>query len=262
MSRWNPSDSDGAFIGEGQGFESPQLHQGDTALDLHKRWSGRGDRLTSRLTPVGTCSPCVPPAVQAVQAGLVGSGAEVVQIHVRRGDRGVSHPGLNGGEVDSAGEPETCRRMAQVMDPSAAGQPRPVDGAFERGGVELMSRLRDEEELVARSSPREPLHDRQYSIVNGDAWVDYRGDRHSLSDELTVGTSNGGSTKARAHIHFDYGFLENGKPTASHGQALRRRPRARARLPPRRVRARHALPATRAGMSPILSSDGPPTRLS
>jgi hypothetical protein len=45
--------------------------------------------------------------VQTVQTGPVGRGSEVVCVDVRSRQRGVSHPGLNGGYVDTA-----CERLA------------------------------------------------------------------------------------------------------------------------------------------------------
>ena len=63
----------------------------------------------------GTCSPCVPPAVQAVESGAVRSGPEVVQVDVRRGDRGMSHPALNAREIDTPREPQASGGVAEVV---------------------------------------------------------------------------------------------------------------------------------------------------
>jgi hypothetical protein len=67
----------------------------------------------------------------------------VVQIEIHRRDRRVSHPGPYGHHIDTASEPQTGRRVPEVVDPPAVGDRRPAERAFECRGVQLVARLGD-----------------------------------------------------------------------------------------------------------------------
>ena len=84
------------------------------------------------------CAPFVLRGVQTVQTSPIGRGSEVVQIKVRGRDRGVPHPGLDGYRINSAGQPQACGRVAQVVDASALGNSGPSECPLEGGGVKLV----------------------------------------------------------------------------------------------------------------------------
>lgn len=58
-------------------------------------------------------------SVEALQAGQIGPGAEVVQVEVRRGDRRVAHPVLHRADIDTARQPEAGGGVSQVVDATA-----------------------------------------------------------------------------------------------------------------------------------------------
>ena len=76
---------------EGQGFESPQLHQIETLSHLQERRRRERDFLVviPRSSPP-RAPPAPPGRVQAVQSGTVRRRSEVVQVDVRGGDRRTS----------------------------------------------------------------------------------------------------------------------------------------------------------------------------
>lgn len=62
--------------------------------------------------------------VEALQAGQIGSSAEVVQVEVRRRDRCMAHPGLHRADIDTARQPEAGGGVSQVVDAAAPPGPR------------------------------------------------------------------------------------------------------------------------------------------
>ena len=48
--------------------------------------------------------------------GPVRPGPEMVQVDVRRGDRGMSHPALNGRQIDTPRQPQARGGVAEVVN--------------------------------------------------------------------------------------------------------------------------------------------------
>jgi hypothetical protein len=94
--------------------------EGQITSPVESKVEGAGARpsITDRADAVSFAwlrsmfAPCSPPVVQAVQSRPVGGGSQGVQIEVRSGDRGVSHPRVHRDRIDSASEPETGCGMA------------------------------------------------------------------------------------------------------------------------------------------------------
>ena len=77
--------------------------------------------------PSLACSPGAPrPRVQPLQTGRIGPCPEEVEVAVRRRDRLVTHPGLHRARVDAVGQPQTRRRVAQVVHPPPQPRALPV----------------------------------------------------------------------------------------------------------------------------------------
>ena len=72
-----------------------------------------------RLDRACRVPPVCPAAVQTVQSGPVGRGAQVMQVEVRGRDRRVPHPGLHRRRIDAASQPQAGGRVPQVVDPPA-----------------------------------------------------------------------------------------------------------------------------------------------
>jgi hypothetical protein len=74
-------------------------------------------------------SRCAPPAPQreTLQSRPVRGRAEVVQVDLRGGDRGVPEPGLDGDGIDAARQPEARRGVPQIVDPATRRSRRPAD---------------------------------------------------------------------------------------------------------------------------------------
>ena len=78
----------------------------------------------------------------------------MVQIDVRRRDRGMPKPGLHGHRIGPTCQPQTGSGMPEVVDAAAGCNGRPVHGAFDRRDVQLVAALGCEQQVVGALSVR------------------------------------------------------------------------------------------------------------
>jgi hypothetical protein len=105
---------------------------GKTPSHLQIQRSKGGVFPLSFTAPRLTRTPGPPRAFRRSSPARSDGRAEVVRVDVRRCDRGVPQPSLNGDGIDAARQPEAGRGVTQVVDPVTRRSRRPTDRPLHR----------------------------------------------------------------------------------------------------------------------------------